>query len=378
MKINLSQIWFGIQEKLFPYLEKNVIEEPLTDKLKSLIAILEVMRIEDFVFTPNYFHGQSPKYRKIIARAFVSKVVYNFPTTRVLIDMLKNNPSLRRICGWEESRQIPHESTFSRAFAEFAQTGLADKVHESMVKDHLGDRILGHSSKDSTAIEGHEKPEKKKKKEKKVKRKRGRPKKGEEVIKEPTKLERQQTMTLEEMLEDLPKACNVGTKKNSKGYKESWVGYKFHIDAVDGQIPVSCILTSASVHDSQAALPLAEMTNKKVSYFYDLMDGAYDSLIIRNHSKALGHKPIIAINPRRNKELKEEIALEKKRKKLINFKEPEEIRYNERSTVERVNGRLKEEFGGKTIRVKGWAKVKAHLMFGILALTADQLLRLVM
>ena len=130
-------------------------------------------------------------------------------------------------------------------------------------------------------------------------------------------------------------------------------------------------------HDSQAALPLAEMTNRKVSNFYDLMDSAYDSPIIRNHSELSGHKPIIAINPRRNTELKEEIAQENKRKKLINFKTPEDIRYNERSNAERVNKRLKEEFGGKLVRVKGWSKITAHLMFGILALTADQLLRLV-
>ena len=32
------------------------------------------------------------------------------------------------------------------------------------------------------------------------------------------------------------------------------------------------------------------------------------------------------------------------------------IRYNERSNVERVNGRLKDEFGGKMIRVRGSAK----------------------
>ncbi|MFZ2956170.1 MAG: DUF6788 family protein [Candidatus Ozemobacteraceae bacterium] len=31
-------------------------------------------------------------------------------------------------------------------------------------------------------------------------------------------------MTLEEMMADLPKACNVGSKKNSRGYKETWVG----------------------------------------------------------------------------------------------------------------------------------------------------------
>ena len=71
-------------------------------------------------------------------------------------------------------------------------------------------------------------------------------------------------MSASEMLDHLPKVCDVGTKKNSKGYKESWVGYKLHIDAADGQIPVSCILTSASTHDSQAAIPLATMSFARV------------------------------------------------------------------------------------------------------------------
>src|ERR1035441_2874224 len=64
-------------------------------------------------------------------------------------------------------------------------------------------------------------------------------------------------MTLAAMLADLPMGCAVGTKRNAKGYKTSWIGYKLHIDTADGDIPVSCLLTSASVHDSQVALPLA-------------------------------------------------------------------------------------------------------------------------
>ena len=55
---------------------------------------------------------------------------------------------------------------------------------------------------------------------------------------------------------------------------------------------------------------------------------------------------------------------------------PVDVRYRERSTVERVNGRLKDEFGGRHVRVRGHAKVLCHLMFGLLALTVDQLLRL--
>jgi len=62
---------------------------------------------------------------------------------------------------------------------------------------------------------------------------------------------------------------------------------------------------------------------------------------------------------------------------VINFKNPADTRYNERSNVERVNGRLKDEFGGKLVRVRGYAKVMYHLMFGIIALTSDQLMRFV-
>ena len=59
------------------------------------------------------------------------------------------------------------------------------------------------------------------------------------------------------------------------------------------------------------------------------------------------------------------------------MKTPEAMRYHERSTVERVNGRLKDEFGGRMVRVRGHAKVMCHLMFGILALTVDQLMRFI-
>ncbi len=57
---------------------------------------------------------------------------------------------------------------------------------------------------------------------------------------------------------------------------------------------------------------------------------------------------------------------------------PEARRYRERTNVERVNGRLKEGFGGRHVRVRGPGKVRCHLMFGILALTVEQLMRLML
>ena len=42
------------------------------------------------------------------------------------------------------------------------------------------------------------------------------------------------------------RACDIGTKLDSKGHKTSWQGYKLHVDTADGDIPVSCILSSAT------------------------------------------------------------------------------------------------------------------------------------
>ncbi|MCP4375335.1 MAG: transposase, partial [bacterium] len=306
-----------------------------------------------------------------------AKAVYNLSTTRMLIDRLMCDKTLRRICGWERQSDIPSESTFSRAFAEFADGKLAERVHEALIGRTQGDRLVGHISRDSTEIDAREKPAPKQAPEKpKKKRKPGRPKKGEEVPKEPSRLERQaEGMSLPAMLDDLPQGCDVGAKRDSKGHKKSWIGYKLHIDAADGSIPISCVLTSASVHDSQVAIPLATLTNQRVTNCYDLMDSAYDAPQIRAHSESLDHVPLIDINTRRNTTLKEERQAEDQRFDFINFKRPEDVRYNERSTVERVNGRLKDEFGGRTVRVRGHAKVMTHLMFGILALTVDQLMR---
>jgi hypothetical protein len=56
------------------------------------------------------------------------------------------------------------------------------------------------------------------------------------------------------------------------------------------------VLTAASVHDSQLAIPLATMTAARVTNLYDLMDSAYDDTAIKQHSRDLGHVPIIDIN----------------------------------------------------------------------------------
>lgn len=371
----LSRFWDRIQGSLFPELEEEL--SPLTEKQQQLVATLEVIRIEQFLSCFKGGVGRPQKDRAAIARAFVAKAVYNMPTTRALIDRLHSDVSIRRICGWERKSEIPDESTFSRAFAEFSESELPKLVHDAVISKAYEGQVVGHISRDSTSINGREKPLRKEKEKKKPK-KRGRPKKGEERPKEGAKrLDRQIEMTQEERLADLPKACDIGAKANSKGNREYWIGFKCHIDIADGDIPLGCIVTSASVHDSQVAIPLAEETASKVTSLYDLMDSAYDCPQIIQHSKGLGHVPIIDKNARRNTQAKADLEQEAKAQRAINMVSPEKVRYNQRSSAERVNGRLKDEFGGRVVRVRGHVKVACHLMFGILALTADALLNLV-
>jgi len=113
---------------------------------------------------------------------------------------------------------IPSESTFSSAFAEFAVSELGAQAHNSLVQEYLTDELLGHISRDSTAIVGREKPAKKAKVPKKT-RKRTRPAKGEKREPAPLKrLDRQIVLSAEEAVLELPTLCDRGTKKNAKGY----------------------------------------------------------------------------------------------------------------------------------------------------------------
>jgi hypothetical protein len=350
---------------------------PLTGKQQELVTTLEVVRIEEFIYSSRGFPGRPPQDRTAIARAFVAKTIYNMPTTRALLDRLETDSALRRICGWERKNDVPDEWTFSRAFAEFSASQLPERVQAAFIEKSYANEIVGHNSRDSTAIEAREKPIKKEP-VKKVTGKRGRPKNGEVRVKALTRIEKQAAgMSLPDMLKDLPTACDVGTKKNSKGYKISWIGYKLHIDVADGGIPISAVLTSASTHDSQVAIPLAKISCKRVTNLYDVMDSAYDVPQIHAMSRELGHVPLIDVHPRRDQALKNELTAEKKRCQRVGHKTAETLRYNERSTVERVNARLKDEFGGRVVRVRGHAKVMCHLMFGILALTANQMMILV-
>ena len=274
----LSNYGFAFQRELFPALEEEL--GPLGERYELFVTVLGFVQVEQFLTCLRGLPGRPQEDRAALARAFIAKAVFAITTTRALVERLAIAPPLRRLCGWSRAEEVPSEATFSRAFTAFADSAL------------------------------------------------------------PSRLERQLRMTLPEMLDDLPRAPDVGVKRGAKGYQASWSGYKLHIDAADGGIALSCILTSASLHDSQAAIPLATMTVARVTNLYDLMDSAYDAPEIRAHSASMGHVAIIDVNPRSTAR-KRQLTAEAKAQRSLGHVSCERLRYRERSTVERVNGRLK-------------------------------------
>ncbi|MGK0184168.1 MAG: hypothetical protein ACI9YB_003493 [Halioglobus sp.] len=95
------------------------------------------------------------------------------------------------------------------------------------------------------------------------------------------------------MLEELSKDCTFGKKKKPHGRDVVWKGYKLHLSTDDAGIPLAAIITAASVNDNQVAIPLTIKTDKVVTNFYDLMDSTYDVPGILEHSRSLGHVPIV-------------------------------------------------------------------------------------
>jgi transposase len=378
----LQQFAHVLQQHLFVRLEEET--GPLSDKGRLLVAVLSAVPLTRLVPASGGWMGRPAKDRLALAAAFIAKAVYGIESTRRTIEQLRQDRQLRCICGWDSIAKIPHESTFSRAFDEFSRSELPQHLHEAVIRQTQQGRIIGHIARDATAIEARETfPESKAQKKKRQYQRR--PKRAK-ACERGTRLERQRKQTLAQQVAALPQQCGIGTKKSSKGHQQYWRGYKLHLDVADGQIPISALLTAASVHDSQAAIPLMTMSTQRVTYLYELMDSAYDARAIREHSLQLGHQPITDHPKRRRKIAERKVPLRKNSrswKRVIDTATraeemtwAEQDRFAERTMVERVFSRLKDEFGARLIRVRGARKIMTHLMFGVLALTVDQLLKL--
>lgn len=362
---SVSEILGGSQMLLgISYDIQEVFEDYLSDSHRLFLSILRV--VEDSL--PSVEQERAATGRKAYSmlpfiRAFLAKSFFKLITNKDLILRLQSDSCLRKICGFHT---VPSEATFSRRFEKIAHSHLMEQAINTLSEQYLEKHIIGHISRDSTAITAREKPINRKKEVKqadKPKRKRGRPKKGEvRPPKQDVRLTKQFSQSPGKSIKELNRACAWGGKKNSKGKTHYWPGYKLHLDVTDSGIPVTAVVTGANVHDSQLAIPMEKMTERKVTHLYSLMDAAYDAPQIRDYIRGKGRIELIDFNKRR-KTFQREMAPHEK-----------EV-YKIRSTVERANSHLKDWFIPDKIYVKGYKKVNCTLMTAVLCLSAVKILQ---
>lgn len=348
-------LWTESSQMVFSWAEDDF--GPLDERYHLFIATCEaVIKKEDFDYSKWQGNGRPRNSRISIAKAFLYKAVFNIPTTKELVRQLRSTPRARRLCGWSKVSKIPSEAGFCNANREFAERGLTKKWFENLVVENHGDVHVDAISYDSAPISVRSKAANAKKSKVEIE--------PDQPIPPNDRLERQLVQDAETSLAELPVECEWGQKIDPQGKKKQWRGGKCHIAVTPDGFPVAFKYTSASLHDSQVMIPLAKQAMSRVGHYFDLADAAYDAEAIRTASIELGAVPIIDRNQRNS------------------GKDPEPMSptaamvYKLRTSVERFFSHLLDSHGGRTVRVRTPAKVAQHLMYGILVIAIEQLMRM--
>jgi len=354
-----SQLLLGVSFDL-----QDTFEEYLSEEQRAFLVLLRLIEEDSPVRTRLYGgRGRIPYEDQPFFRAAIGKSFLQIPTTDKLIDRLHADANFKRICGFP---RVPSAATFSRRFATFAEIAVMDQTLNAMVRRHLEGRLIGHILRDSTANEAREKPQNRKRDIRVLPDpppRRGRPRKGEpKATKKMKRLAKQARQKASVSLSQLNMKCAWGCKKNSQGNVSFWKGYKLHLDVTDMGLAVTAVVTGANVHDSQLAIPMEKLTERKIHHLYSLMDSAYDAQDIRNYIEGKGRVAIIDGNKRRSEG-------------ACSFDAAEKERFKIRSTVERANSHLKDWLIGGKVYVRGIRKVSFHLMSGVVCLAAVKILQ---
>ncbi|MGQ9506198.1 MAG: transposase [Thermogutta sp.] len=181
------------------------------EKHRQFVGVCERCAPQDYLSAYRWMdNGCPPRDRLSLCKTFIAKAVWDFGTTRDLIDAIRHRPALRRLCGWETLGEVPSEATFSRTFDAFARDGRPQQIHEALIQTHYSEKLAGHISRDATAIHAREKAAIKPKATPKSKRRqRGRQPKNEPIATppEPKRLQPHLARDWPANLADLPTAC---------------------------------------------------------------------------------------------------------------------------------------------------------------------------
>jgi len=385
-----------LQESLFSFEELQKLESK--EKLPIFFSSLDLRPYAKQLrsSSPQGADGHS---REGILRALIAAPLEGIDTFTALHHRLDKDLRFRYQCGLAIDRPAPSISTLSRVFAALTQKQLAEKIFLDLVQFAQEEGVIdgSHQAIDSTAIDAYEKKQPKKRSEH-------------------------------------TGNANWGAKFDSFGNKITWFGYKMHL-SVDtaSELPMAIKVTPAHVNDGEVAPELieqvAERTKSKIEFL--IMDGGYDQLKNYESAKNIGAQAIIPLNLRNEKEPPEgissngtprcsmgyEMTYWGADKDQLKFRCPhatgkvdcplgmaacsssnygmvvkvdikKDVRrysnphrdtkrwkelYNERTSVERCNSRMKSFLTANSLHVWGIEKVKTHIYLNAIVLLVSAL-----
>lgn len=254
-----------LQECLFSFEEMLKIEPK--ERLPIFFGVLDLRPYAKELRSPSP-RGADGHCREGILRALLAAPLEHINTFTALHHRLETDLRFRYQCGLSLEREAPSISTLSRVFKEITEKNLAKRLFEDLVKQCLQEGIIDgdYVAIDSAAIHAYEKKQPKRKSQ-------------------------------------LTGHANWGAKFDSFGNKMTWFGYKLHL-AVDtkSELPIALEVTPAHVNDGEKAPELIEKVTAQTDTKFFMMDAGYDQVKVYEAARNVKAQAIIPLNPRGEKE----------------------------------------------------------------------------
>ena len=173
------EVWSHIQRRLFPVLQEEVGE--LTETDDQFVQVVGLLPLGSFwSLTDGAEWAVHPRPGPGWSTLTLPKRSISFPPRGSCWTCSK--PARRcdaSVAGKAPATFLPNRPSLAPSLL-LAPVNLPQKLHEALVKKHLGTKLVGHVSRDATAIDAREKPTPKPPTPPAAPKKRGRPAKGQE------------------------------------------------------------------------------------------------------------------------------------------------------------------------------------------------------
>lgn len=308
------EILFSLQD-LF-----NLEREQRFDLIFATIDLAPILQI---VNKKSRFGAPVESNYSAIIYSLIARIVERIPTIKDLLKRLREDILFRLDCGFSLAESLPSAATYSRLIQKLSQSDALEQVSQNVVQLALKEGFISDDTIaiDATHIEARDRAPKKQKIEHAptLPKKRGRKSKAEREVwllqkqQEEAqksiyekKIEDQLHVSYEILREQMPITPTWGVKCNSEGKNLNWYGYKGHLAVTPSQYIVGALLSSGSLHDSKAAIPLLKGLEAQFPTYrfrYATMDAGYDYEPIYEEVRKRKAQAITAYNRKREAEM---------------------------------------------------------------------------